>query len=73
MKKLNIAIIGLGNIGSYLFKYLNKNNNFQILYINLKESKERNRVLKNSLSTVVRTVFQVNWSWFSHSNQYVLG
>ena len=25
-KKLyNIAIIGLGNIGSYLFKYLNKN------------------------------------------------
>ncbi len=25
MKKLNIAIIGLGNIGSYLFKYLNKN------------------------------------------------
>ena len=25
MKKLNIAIIGLGNIGSYLFKYLNRN------------------------------------------------
>ena len=25
MKKLNIAIIGLGNIGSYLDKYLNKN------------------------------------------------
>ena len=25
MKKLNIAIIGLGNIGSYLFQYLNKN------------------------------------------------
>ena len=25
MRKLNIAIIGLGNIGSYLFKYLNKN------------------------------------------------
>ena len=25
MKKLNIAIIGLGNIGSYLFKYLNDN------------------------------------------------
>ena len=25
MKKLNIAIIGLGNIGSYLFKYLNEN------------------------------------------------
>ena len=25
MKSLNIAIIGLGNIGSYLFKYLNEN------------------------------------------------
>ena len=25
MRKLNIAIIGLGNIGSYLFKYLNDN------------------------------------------------
>ena len=25
MKKLNIAIIGLGNIGCYLFKYLNEN------------------------------------------------
>ena len=26
-KKLNIAIVGLGNIGSYLYKYLNKNKN----------------------------------------------
>ncbi len=25
MKKLNIAIVGLGNIGSYLYKYLDKN------------------------------------------------
>ena len=25
MKKINIAIIGLGNIGSYLFKYLSEN------------------------------------------------
>ncbi len=25
MRKINIAIIGLGNIGSYLFKYLNEN------------------------------------------------
>ena len=25
MRKLNIAIIGLGNIGSYLFNYLKKN------------------------------------------------
>ena len=28
MRKLNIAIIGLGNIGSYLFKYLNDNKKF---------------------------------------------
>ena len=28
MKKLNIAIIGLGTIGSYLYKYLNKNKKF---------------------------------------------
>ena len=25
MRKINIAIIGLGNIGSYLFKYINDN------------------------------------------------
>ena len=25
MKKINIAIIGLGNIGSYLFNYLKEN------------------------------------------------
>ena len=25
MKKVNIAIVGLGNIGSYLYKYLNDN------------------------------------------------
>ena len=25
MNKMNIAIVGLGNIGSYLFKYLKKN------------------------------------------------
>ena len=25
MRKINIAIIGLGNIGTYLFKYLNDN------------------------------------------------
>lgn len=28
MKKLNIAIVGLGNIGSYLFKFLKKNKDF---------------------------------------------
>ena len=46
MKKLNIAIIGLGNIGSYLFKYLKKiQNHFikknncipNIVYVSAKE------------------------------------
>ena len=32
MRKLNIAIIGLGNIGSYLFKYLNDNNEYETLF-----------------------------------------
>ena len=27
MKKLNIAIVGLGNIGSYLYRYLKQNKN----------------------------------------------
>ena len=27
MRKINIAIVGLGNIGSYLFKYLKENKN----------------------------------------------
>ena len=33
-------------------KYLNLNINFQILYINLKESKERNKVLKKNLNKI---------------------
>ncbi len=54
MRKLNIAIIGLGNIGSYLFKYLNenkkilteKNNCFpNIKYVSAK-NKKRKRNLK---------------------------
>ena len=28
MRKLNIAIVGLGNIGSYLFNYLKENKKF---------------------------------------------
>ncbi len=54
MKKLNIAIIGLGNIGSYLFKYLNKNkknltkkNNCtpNVIYVSAK-NKNRKRKIK---------------------------
>ncbi len=54
MRKLNIAIIGLGNIGSYLYKYLNDNkkiltekNNCQpvIKYVSAK-NKKRKRSIK---------------------------
>ena len=54
MKKLNIAIIGLGNIGSYLYKYLNKNKKIiskknncipNITYISAK-NKKRKRYFK---------------------------
>ena len=54
MKKLNIAIIGLGNIGSYLYKYLNQNKKIiskknncipNITYISAK-NKKRKRYFK---------------------------
>ena len=54
MRKLNIAIIGLGNIGSYLFKYLKKNKKIlskktncvpNVIYISAK-NKKRNRGFK---------------------------
>ena len=53
MKKLNIAIIGLGNIGTYLFKYLNdnrkilteKNNCMPIIkYVSAKNKKRKRRI-----------------------------
>ena len=53
MRKLNIAIIGLGNIGSYLFNYLKKNkkklaakNNCipNIVYISAKNKKRRKNI-----------------------------
>ncbi len=58
MRKLNIAIIGLGNIGSYLFKFLNdnkkilteKNNCIPIVkYVSAKNKKrKRNFKIKNN-------------------------
>ena len=58
MKKLNIAIIGLGNIGSYLYKYLNdnkkiltkKNNCLPIIkYVSAKDKKrKRNIIIKKN-------------------------
>ncbi len=56
MKKINIAIIGLGNIGTYLFKYLNKNKKIlakknncipNVLYVSAK-NKAKKRDLKIS-------------------------
>ena len=58
MRKLNIAIIGLGNIGSYLYKYLNENKKIlseknnclpNIKYVSAKsKNKKRNlRIKKN--------------------------
>ena len=58
MKRLNIAIIGLGNIGSYLFKFLSenkrilteKNNCLPIVkYVSAKNKKrKRNIKIKNN-------------------------
>ena len=57
MKKLNIAIVGLGNIGSYLFKYLNdnkkilteKNNCLPIVkYVSAKNKKRKRNIFNNS-------------------------
>ena len=58
MKKLNIALVGLGNIGSYLYKYLNenkkilteKNNCLPVIkYISAKnKNKKRNLKIKNT-------------------------
>ena len=53
MGKLNIAIIGLGNIGSYLFNYLNKNKNIlskknncipNVLFVSAKNKKRKRKI-----------------------------
>jgi homoserine dehydrogenase len=53
MRKLNIAIVGLGNIGSYLFKYLNdnrkilteKNNCLPVIkYVSAKNKKRKRNI-----------------------------
>ena len=53
MKRLNIAIIGLGNIGSYLFNYLNKNKKIlskknncipNILFVSAKNKKKKRKI-----------------------------
>ena len=56
-KKLNIAIIGLGNIGSYLYKYLLTNKNIlskknncvpNIIYVSAKNQKKKRMVKINN-------------------------
>ena len=53
MNKLNIAIIGLGNIGSYLFNYLNKNKKIlskknncipNVLFVSAKNIKRKRKI-----------------------------
>ena len=67
MRKLNIAIIGLGNIGSYLFKYLNdnkkilteKNNCLPIIkYVSAKNKKRKRyiKIKKNNGSKIIWTL-----------------
>ena len=51
-KKLNIAIIGFGNIGSYLYKYLNKKKKLikktnvipNIIYVSAKNKSKRRKI-----------------------------
>ena len=52
-KTFNIAIIGLGNIGSYLFNFLNKNknnisnknnSNFKIAYVSARNKKKKRKI-----------------------------
>ena len=56
MKKINIAIVGLGNIGSYLFKYLNdnkkilaeKNNCIPVIkYVSAKNIRKKRKIFLN--------------------------
>ena len=53
MKKMNIAIVGLGNIGSYLFKYLNENKKIlteknncvpNVIYVSAKNKKRKRNI-----------------------------
>ena len=53
MRKINIAIIGLGNIGSYLFKYLNENKSIlteknncipNVKYVSARNKKKRRSI-----------------------------
>ena len=56
MKKLNIAVIGLGNMGSYLYKYLQNNKEIlskknncipEIIYVSAKNKKKKRNIKIN--------------------------
>ena len=68
MKTLNIAIIGLGNIGSYLFNYLNKNKKIlskknscipNILFVSAK-NKNKKRKIKIKKKIMAKKLFRCN-------------
>ena len=53
MNKLNIAIVGLGNIGSYLFKYLNENKRIlakknncipHVIYVSARQKSKKRKI-----------------------------
>ena len=53
MRKINIAIVGLGNIGTYLFKYLRNNKDIlskknncipNVIYVSAKNKKKKRSI-----------------------------
>lgn len=66
-KSYNIAIVGLGNIGSYLFKYLNENKNYLINKNNVNfnishvsaRNKKKNRGIKIKLKQWVKNFNEI--------------
>ena len=63
MRKLNIAIIGLGNIGSYLYKYLNKLDKYEI-ELDKKSSSALSEIdsIKIKIRTNSENLLQVSYS-----------
>jgi len=67
MRKLNIAIVGLGNIGSYLFNYLNinrkiltdKNNCLPIIKYVSAKNKNKKRSIKIKKSQWVNNYLEI--------------
>ena len=61
-KKINIAIVGLGNIGSYLYRYLQKNTNFvkkNNCILNISYISAKNRLKKKVLKLIKKNGFKI--------------